>query len=449
MLPVADFNFVVCGIATIAATVGYACVRNSRPLPRGAAQHSPEDNSSSEESSSNMVSEKQVDALNSTREKSPFHLESQTIITDKGSSLKRKRTHDQDDSEIDPDMGYPHNLKSIYPNKRRSGSVTPEQGLNESAKEMTLDVCDSPTSDEPHAIADPTPPEPVPPPPTAPAVLSEIIPTQPEVVEDISVPEEPKKEPIFPEIPRFVFHQPPPRITQFPSSRSRATSGFANFAGSSSPFHSFSPSKNSAPNAGKPIWASTTDVSTVETTASSLDNANEPEGKSESVPALIPAKVPTLAIQSHLTGEEEEDVTLDLKGVKLFVKRGDDNFSGGMVGHIKLLSHKKTLSKRLRAFRPPAMYAPASRINRKVAVFRREPLWKVSMNVRMQPTVRCTFDSAENVIRVVLKELEETADASAPQTVIYAFKPGRSCQRSDFRDFAESLLAQAREAGQS
>jgi hypothetical protein len=50
-----------------------------------------------------------------------------------------------------------------------------------------------------------------------------------------------------------------------------------------------------------------------------------------------------------LTGEEDEDAILELKGVKMYVKRGEDNFSGGMVGHIKLLSHKTTLSQRLRS----------------------------------------------------------------------------------------------------
>ena len=57
-------------------------------------------------------------------------------------------------------------------------------------------------------------------------------------------------------------------------------------------------------------------------------------------------------------------------------------------------------------------------------VFRREPLWKVSMNIRVQPTVRCSFVAEENVIRIVLKEIvggvgnarssvEESSDSSA------------------------------------
>jgi hypothetical protein len=59
-------------------------------------------------------------------------------------------------------------------------------------------------------------------------------------------------------------------------------------------------------------------------------------------------------------------------------------------------------------------------------VFRREPLWKVSMNVRMHATVRCTFDPQENILRVALKELPEKSaseeGAPIPHTVIYAFK---------------------------
>ena len=59
-------------------------------------------------------------------------------------------------------------------------------------------------------------------------------------------------------------------------------------------------------------------------------------------------------------------------------------------------------------------------------VFRREPLWKVSMNVRVRPTVRCTFDEEDSVLRVVLKETAENADGALetrPQElVIYALK---------------------------
>lgn len=57
------------------------------------------------------------------------------------------------------------------------------------------------------------------------------------------------------------------------------------------------------------------------------------------------------------------------------------------------------------------------RIN--AVVFRREPLWKVSMNVRVRPTVRCTFDEEDDVLRVAAMEAVEDA---SDELVIYAFK---------------------------
>lgn len=43
-----------------------------------------------------------------------------------------------------------------------------------------------------------------------------------------------------------------------------------------------------------------------------------------------------------LTGEEDETVEAELKGVKLFVKRGRKEFTDGMYGHIKILTQKST-----------------------------------------------------------------------------------------------------------
>jgi len=50
-----------------------------------------------------------------------------------------------------------------------------------------------------------------------------------------------------------------------------------------------------------------------------------------------------------ITGEEEEDVELEQKGVKLYVKRGDRPFGDGMFGHVKLLSKRTTGEERIRA----------------------------------------------------------------------------------------------------
>ncbi|KAF9465611.1 hypothetical protein BDZ94DRAFT_1159842 [Collybia nuda] len=137
-----------------------------------------------------------------------------------------------------------------------------------------------------------------------------------------------------------------------------------------------------------------------------------------------PPLLPKPDTKIDLTGEENEDVELELKGAKLFIKRGNKPFSDGMLGHIKLLSNKSTLDERL--------------------LFRREPLWKVSMNVRMHPTVRCIFDEDENVLRLVLKEFIEEKDVPQSEwkgeVVVYALKPGRSCSKQDFKDFATTLV---------
>ena len=53
-------------------------------------------------------------------------------------------------------------------------------------------------------------------------------------------------------------------------------------------------------------------------------------------------------------------------------------------------------------------------------MFRREPVWKVTMSVRLRPTVRCAFDEAQGALRVTLKEpVEET---QGEQVVIYALR---------------------------
>lgn len=59
-------------------------------------------------------------------------------------------------------------------------------------------------------------------------------------------------------------------------------------------------------------------------------------------------------------------------------------------------------------------------------VFRREPLWKVSMNVRVQPTVRCAFVPQENALKFILKENVESSGFNSPEAsqelVIYVLK---------------------------
>ncbi|OBZ74084.1 hypothetical protein A0H81_06267 [Grifola frondosa] len=116
-----------------------------------------------------------------------------------------------------------------------------------------------------------------------------------------------------------------------------------------------------------------------------------------------------------VTGEEDEDVSAELKGAKLFIKRGEREFSDGILGHVKLLAHRESGAQRL--------------------LFRREPVWKVSMSVRLRPAVRCTFDEEQAVLRVVLKELVDGKE----QVVVYVLKRGKA-PKGDFREFACAVV---------
>ena len=53
-----------------------------------------------------------------------------------------------------------------------------------------------------------------------------------------------------------------------------------------------------------------------------------------------------------MTGEENETVESELKGVKLYIKHGSREFTDGLIGHIKLLSNKDSESGRLREYTP-------------------------------------------------------------------------------------------------
>jgi len=231
-------------------------------------------------------------------------------------------------------------------------------------------------------------------------------------------------------------------VTPPPSPPPKRATGFAAFAGTGSPFavSPFSPNGAAASTIQQtPAWCGNGNVfgdrsspalpvsqalNAAAATSSSVDgtppieNGTEPNA-SEAAP--LAAMETRKATVTQLTGEEDETVKSELKGVKLFIKRGTKGFTGGMPGHIKLLSRPGSDEERL--------------------LFRREPLWKVSMNVRVRPTVRCTFDEEDNVLRIVLKEAVEHGDGahSAQELVIYALKRGR-VPKKDFKEFVEALL---------
>ncbi|EGN97038.1 hypothetical protein SERLA73DRAFT_185331, partial [Serpula lacrymans var. lacrymans S7.3] len=134
---------------------------------------------------------------------------------------------------------------------------------------------------------------------------------------------------------------------------------------------------------------------------------------------------PVKPLQSLFTGEEDETIQSELKGVKLFIKRGSKEFTDGIYGHIKILAHTKHQTDRL--------------------LFRREPLGQVSANIKIRPAVHCAFDAEENILRVIHKELVEPENKGETQKeviVIYALKPGRA-SKADFKTFSEDLLANA------
>ncbi|EMD38965.1 hypothetical protein CERSUDRAFT_112680 [Gelatoporia subvermispora B] len=238
----------------------------------------------------------------------------------------------------------------------------------------------------------------------------------------------------------------PPTVSEtpiFPSAFSipaaKSSSAFVAFTGSTSPFLvASSPSSRST----RPVWCSPAIV-----TASAADRSGVAEMKPEVIEltsdthedeaarsSSAAQTADALAAHSYAkgadnvaTGEEEERVVTELKGAKVFIKRGDKEFSDGILGHVKLLSHGVTEEERI--------------------LFRREPVWKISMSVRLRSTVRCTFDEAQSTLRVTLKEVQEQDGVPRelwPQRmVIYALKRGKAT-KSDFEQFARRVVTSSR-----
>lgn len=392
MIPVSEFNFVLCGIATIAASVGYACSRRlsstsaSPSLPdHGLLPPDPDlDSKSSYVLSANGAKGQNEDIEAVPPEKTSFdpsteiaEVQSPDInasystealaVVEERPSLKRKQMHDHDENNIAE--GSPHNPDMAYPNKR---SKTPPIDEKTTVNEvLNQEPAVEPKKDNTIHDAAARP---------APMVLS-------------------RPAPVYP--PNF-------------------SGGFASFAGSSSPFASTGP-KSQNP---KPVWATgTTGGPNDGPPVSAVEDKGSGDIEEQSLPVMAKA------ISSHeqvknLTGEEDEEVESELKGIKLFIKRGKREFSTGMLGHAKLLVNKGEGAAKRRI------------------VFRREPLWKVSMNVFLQPVVRCSFDEQECILRIILKEpLEDTPSMSGiPNITIYALKPGRSCSRQHFKDFAALVV---------
>ncbi|KAL1740905.1 hypothetical protein HDZ31DRAFT_67455 [Schizophyllum fasciatum] len=202
-----------------------------------------------------------------------------------------------------------------------------------------------------------------------------------------------------------------------------ARRGFAAFAGSASPFATLSTPKGGS--GSVPVWASPNAAADncsppawVSPTSSAWANRETGSPSVKEPVALVPQVYAAPVAQSHSTGEEDEEPTSEIRGVRLYTKHGAKGFSDGVVGTMKVLRHKETQKQRL--------------------LFRRDPLWQVTMNVRVQENMRCAYDAQERVVRIVARHL---SDEGVPEIVVYAMKPTRACPKDKFAKFGEELAA--------
>ncbi|KAI1790265.1 hypothetical protein LXA43DRAFT_1017215 [Ganoderma leucocontextum] len=203
--------------------------------------------------------------------------------------------------------------------------------------------------------------------------------------------------------------------TGTPIVAARASSAFSAFTGQRSAF------ANSCVGPQRvPVWSTSTSGSV------SIFGDAPADSTSSDANALAASTQSTAIAQKVLTGEEDEEVGREMKGAKVFIKRGDRDFCEGILGNVKFLKHKETGEHRI--------------------LFRRESVWKVTMSVRLRPTVRCSFDEAQGALRVTLKEPIE--DTQQEQLVIYVLKRGKT-SRSEFAKFAKVVTGSARLQGRA
>ncbi|KAF9224093.1 hypothetical protein BS17DRAFT_808377 [Gyrodon lividus] len=437
MLPITEFHLAFCGIATVAATVGYACARQAALT---------------------LASPKETKA---NVEAGPLEER----------SLKRK-LDDSDDSESDTEQ-------QSRPVKRSRTPPTDQRETDEDEWEVIVapPICEE-------AVVLPQPNEPL---HDNNAPLQEDTPNQRGAtpIQENMLPADARaslhaEQQVAEEEPRSTQSSQPKPSLNAPEAlpgramtslskpaaavASRSANPFSAFASSSSPFASYSSGSGASPFglAGQtakstPAWRrgkeNAVDVFAEASPANPLapsandalsSAASEPSSASVQNKNGIEVASQTQALtksSSFITGEEGETVVAELKGVKLFTKRGRKEFTDGMYGHVKILSRSSASST------PPNAPEEASQENTKPRIrllFRRDPLGQVSMNVGLCPTVRCHFDAAENILRVILmEEIVVDGKESKEDVVVYALKappiqPGRS-PRPDFQSFAKTL----------
>ncbi|KAH0836798.1 hypothetical protein J3R83DRAFT_8563 [Lanmaoa asiatica] len=478
MLPISEFHFAFCGIATVAATLGYACARRavlSLASPNESSKADVEAGPPEERSLKRKLDDSNEHDVNTEEQSRP---------------MKRNRTPPIDQHESDEDVRglHPfgpcvHLLIKIKSNQEWEVIVAPppyEQAASLPQQEEPVRDNNAPLQGNPHIIEQGI------------STIREVglpsinrnsclivtlQPTPPARLETSSQPEEkgvdagrcttpqPPQISLSPNEPGTPLARPITPLKPAPPAKIEPVNAFSVFSGSSSPFASYSNASGASPFtlSGQivkttPAWRrdneSESDVfaraSSANALAPSLNDAvssatTKSLALSQSKRALgVSGEMHSLAkSSSYLTGEEDEDVEAELKGVKLFVKRGRKEFTDGMYGHIKILAQKSTSPK----FGNGDPQGTEDETNSRTRLlFRRDPLGQVSMNVGLHPTVRCHFDSAEHILRIIMMEQMMNGKNPKEDIVIYALKlhiasptqPGRA-QKADFQSFVKTL----------
>ncbi|KIJ21024.1 hypothetical protein PAXINDRAFT_6801 [Paxillus involutus ATCC 200175] len=451
MLPITEFHLAFCGIATVAATVGYACARQA-----ALTLASPKETKADVEAG--PLEER------SLKRKLDDSDDGESDAEQQSRPMKRSKTPPTDQRETDEDEWevivapptYEEAVALPQPNELVQDSSAPQED-NSSQRDTTpirentphIDITPSLHAERKVAEEEPC--------------------STPHSLQPNPLPNGPEA---LPERAKIPSPKPAAAITPRPANP------FSSFASSSSPFASYSSATGASPFglAGKtvkstPAWRcgkeNAGDVSAETTPANALapspNNAlspatTEPSSTPVQNKNAIEAGSRTQALtqaSSFVTGEEDETVVADLKGVKLFTKRGRKEFTDGMYGHIKILSRSSPLSAppnttdeasqentkpRTRLRKSPPHHTLVLQVvkRRSARLFRRDPLGQVSMNIGLCSRVRCHFDAAENILRVILMEQVMDGEESKEDVVVYALKPGRS-QKPDFQSFAKTL----------
>ncbi|KAI8996491.1 hypothetical protein BD414DRAFT_478204 [Trametes punicea] len=422
MLPLADFNFIACALATVSAAVGYRVSRGrtrsangpstqaerlARESRFGFLKYYRRNSTTNTRSASVAVTESEGTDASVSECSTPQAAEQVNCLDESGEDcLKRKRSLSMDSNVA---SSKPPSKRYKTPEPKHT-PVTVEEIL---ASRTPLNATQAPTDtangrDEP--AAGPS-----------------------EFAAEPATEKCPGRNPIHQFEPSSSTTPASPPVPQVPSWLAasaivpvKPSTAFSAFSGTASAFASVS-CTTSQP---RSVWS----ASSSDATATARATASDP----------LAAMSYSTSTQTIVTGEEDESVLSEVKGAKVFIKRGGRDFCEGILGNVKLLRHKDTGHERI--------------------LFRREPVMKVSMNVRLGRLVRCSFDEAQGVLRVALKEPVE--ESQQEQIVVYAMKVRLSrdvleqidpnwlhCQRGkavegDFTDFAESVMAASRLYGQ-